>query len=371
MIALLNRSQKEFRGRRVRPFRQNSALWLAAGVALLLLAGCQSSSASQQAPAPAAAPIIESPFIDAVADYVAVPEEEPEEEAEADAGGTIPEEEEKSYVIVTTQGARANMRSGPDLEAEIIGKGNPGATFEVVEQTEEGDWYNVCCVSPLSNPDGQPVEAWVAAQVVAPSDASGFVAPENVEPLLPADLEATWSVDWACGSDRCSVDACSATVTAQADSTNLQFLQVAHEVAWDDTCFATDSWIFEVDPVTGDERTGDFAENFLYSYWMGAEPGEANGVFRYDDDLGVFVWCSDAQEVEIDEGDGWTTVYAGSTCHDVKTGLLVLLTYTKRWLYSGEYDGQSYSRAYFGDSETLEQRLVDTNIELDFAVPTE
>ena len=133
----------------------------------------------------------------------------------------------------------------------------------------------------------------------------------------------------------------------------------------------TDSWIFEVDPFTGRERTGDFAENFLYGYWLGGEPGEGNGVFKYDDDLGVIVWCSEPQNVEIDEGDGWTTVYEGSTCHDVKSGALTLLTYTKRWLYSGEYDGETYSRAYFGDSETLEQRLIDTNIELGFAEPAE
>ena len=55
----------------------------------------------------------------------------------------------------------------------------------------------------------------------------------------------------------------------------------------------------------------------------------------------------------------------------MKTGALTLLTYTKRWLYSGEYDGETYSRAYFGDSETLEQRLIGTNIELGFAEPAE
>jgi hypothetical protein len=210
---------------------------------------------------------------------------------------------------------------------------------------------------------------------VEPGDGSNFggvAVVEAVDPLMPEDLEATWAVDWACGAEeRCAVEACQATVTASADSANQQFLQVAHEVEWDDACFATDSWIFEVDPITGRERTGDFAENFLYGYWLGAEPGESNGVYKYDDELGVIVWCSEPRDVEIDEGDGWTTIYEGSTCHDVKTGTLVLLTYTKRWLYSGEYDGETYSRAYFGDSERLEQRLIDTNIELGFAEPVE
>ncbi len=346
--------------------------------ALLLVAGCSTSGVSQSATPAAPAAAIESDYIDSLDDYVEITEEEPaaeDAEATAEDAEDADAEEEKAYVIVATQGARANMRNAPDLEAEIVGKGNPGTTFEVLSQSEDSDWYEVCCVSPLASPDGQPIEAWVSAQVVSPGDGTNFsnvAIAEDVAPLMPEGLEATWSVDWACGAEeRCAVDACQATVTAQADSTNLQFLQVAHEVVWDDACFATDSWIFEVDPVTGRERTGDFAENFLYGYWLGAEPGEANGVYKYDDELGVIVWCSEPRDVEIDEGDGWTTIYEGSTCHDVKTGALTLLTYTKRWLYSGEYDGETYSRAYFGDSETLEQRLIGTNIELGFAEPAE
>jgi hypothetical protein len=50
----------------------------------------------------------------------------------------------------------------------------------------------------------------------------------------------------------------------------------------------------------------------------------------------------------------------------VRTGELVSMSYTKRWLFSGEYDGQKYERAYFGDYETLDQYLVDTDVELSF-----
>ena len=42
------------------------------------------------------------------------------------------------------------------------------------------------------------------------------------------------------------------------------------------------------------------------------------------------------------------------------------VSYTKRWLFSGEYDGQKYERAYFGDYEVLDQYLVDTNVDLAF-----
>ena len=78
-----------------------------------------------------------------------------------------------------------------------------------------------------------------------------------------------------------------------------------------------------------------------------------------DDGRKVVVWCSGPHETEIEEGGGWTTVYKGNTCHDVNTGELVSLSYTKRWLFSGEYDGQKYERAYFGDFESLEQRLIN------------
>ena len=42
----------------------------------------------------------------------------------------------------------------------------------------------------------------------------------------------------------------------------------------------------------------------------------------------------------------------------------MLLNYTKRWLFTGEFDGNTYDRAYFGDSEALQQTLDDTNLEL-------
>jgi hypothetical protein len=43
------------------------------------------------------------------------------------------------------------------------------------------------------------------------------------------------------------------------------------------------------------------------------------------------------------------------------------MNYTKRWLFTGEFEGETYDRAYFGDSEELEQRLVETNADLDYA----
>ena len=51
--------------------------------------------------------------------------------------------------------------------------------------------------------------------------------------------------------------------------------------------------------------------------------------------------------------------------------MLVLLSYTKRWLYTGEFDGNTYDKAYFGDNETLVQRLSDTNVEMAEVVPAQ
>ena len=188
------------------------------------------------------------------------------------------------------------------------------------------------------------------------------------EALLPADLNANWKVDWSCDSDRCDVKKCSADVAAQVTRpVSNGYLPVEHKVTWADACFNTDAWTFEVDQTTGKERSGEASDNFLYGYWLGAKPGDANGVLPMQDGRGVMVYCSDPQKVEIEEGGGWTTVYEGSTCHDVKTGMLVYMNYVKRWLFTGEFEGKTYDKAYFGDSEKLEQRLVDTNVALDYA----
>lgn len=357
---------------RLFPFSSVQLAAVALFALALLLAGCGTTSVSESLAPTAGPPIIENRLIDDLADYVApTPTPEPEaEQADEAAAEDAEDEAAQNLVVVNTQGARANLRSAPTLDAEIIGKGNPGTIWQIISASEDGEWYQICCLEGANDAEGQATTpAWVASSVVtATTGVADFALPaESVgEPLLADGMEARWEVDWACGSDRCAVSECTATVTATADSPNQQYLQVEHGLVWEDGCFEEDSWIFEVDRYSGEERTGDFVNNFLYSYWIGGEPGEANGVYRYDDDLGIAVWCSEPSDVEIEEGDGWTSVYEGSTCHDIKSGALVLLEYTKRWLYTGEYDGTTYNRSYFGDSETLEQRLVETNIDMAF-----
>ena len=48
-----------------------------------------------------------------------------------------------------------------------------------------------------------------------------------------------------------------------------------------------------------------------------------------------------------------------------KTAMLVAMKYTKRWLFSGEFEGETYEKAYFGDFEVYDVALKETNVELD------
>jgi len=268
--------------------------------------------------------------------------------------------------VVNTEGSRANVRTGPALDAPIIAKALPGDEFTILGSSEDGEWWEVCCVRGPQDAEGEASEpAWLSKEVVD-LDGNADAVPV-ISSLLPETVEATWHVDWTCGSERCEVKECAATVSATSQSdAEAQFLQVEHTVTWDNACFDEDSWVFDVDRYSGRERSGEFIDNFLYNYWLGAQPGPATDVFTMDDGREVAVWCSGPHEIELEEGSGWTTVYKGNTCHDVRTGELVSMSYTKRWLFSGEFDGQQYERAYFGDYETLDQYLVDTNVELSF-----
>jgi hypothetical protein len=333
----------------------------------LLLGGCAANTANLQSLAQGAqvAQSAQAPAPQGLEDVIA-PLAAYEQPQSPVATPTPAAAEEKQYVTVNTAGVRANLRSGPGTNNAIVTKVNPNASLEVLGQSTDKRWYQV--VVPGATGD-MPKEAWISADIVrAGGSADAVPVVAAGETLLPADLTAAWNVDWSCDSDRCEVKQCAADVTAQVTrAINNGYLPVEHRVTWADDCFSTDAWTFEVDQATGQERSGEASDNFLYGYWLGAAPGDPNGVLPLDDDRGVVVYCSDPQTVEIEEGGGWTTVYEGNTCHDVKTGMLVYMNYVKRWLYTGEFEGKTYDRAYFGDSEQLEQRLVETNAALDYA----
>jgi hypothetical protein len=267
---------------------------------------------------------------------------------------------------IITDDARANVRSGPALDAPIVAKANPGDTFEVTGRSADGEWWQICCVAgPADEGDEATEPAWVSS-VVIELEGNADAVPV-IEPLLPSDLQANWKVEWACGSERCEVKECVGDIHAEvAEGEAEQWLQVEHNVTWTDSCFEDDEWVFEVDRFSGQERSGAFVDDFRYNYWLGTQPGPVTNIFTADDGTQVAVWCGAEQEFDVPVGDGWTNSIQGYTCHDVQTGEMVYITYTTRWLYTGEYEGQNYERAYFGDYETLEQYLVDTNAELSY-----
>lgn len=269
-----------------------------------------------------------------------------------------PEPDKQLKVVISTAGSRANIRSGPGLDAAIIDKADPGAVYPVVGKSQDGAWWQITVGGSTG---------WVADSVVSlagEGETVAVTAATSNEPVLNPDYTASWAIKWGCESTegRCSVAKCTATVNAAVNRAgDGTFLPVEYKVEWSDECFNTDSWIFEVDPFTGKERTGEYADNFLYAYWAGANAGATSGVLPFGEGKGIIVSCQGPDTVEIEEGDGWTSVYEGVTCHDRNTGMLVYMNYIKRWLFTGEYQGQKYERAFFGDVERLEQTLVNTN----------
>jgi hypothetical protein len=344
---------------RTRRFARIVSRWFAIPLLLfstLLLAACALSPAVSLAPRPQAA----DAFNGAIADLSAyqLPTPEPTVEVEL-------------TVVVDTGGSRANIRGGPGTSFPIIGKANPGDAFEVLARSDDSTWWQVCCIrldasgAPVTTTQEDDGVGWVADSVVRMAGEGEDVS--VLQPLFDQNLAAEWAVEWQCGSDRCEVKECTATVEATVSrAASNQLVPVEHQVTWDDACFETDSWLFDVNQYTGKERTGQAQDNFLYSYWLGSSPGEANGVYTLEDGQAAAVYCSGPHEVEIEEGGGWTTVYEGNTCHDVRTGMLVYLAYNKRWLFTGEFEEETYERVYFGDFEQLEQKLKETNVELLF-----
>lgn len=325
---------------------------------VLLLAGCIAPDGSTVPLPIAATPSAQQSFngvIQSVAGYslAATPTPDP---AEAE------EEEEEVTVVVNTGGSRANVRSQPSLSGAIVAKANDGEVLAVLGQSEDGDWWQV---TGFSDPAAD--EGWVSDSVVTLGGEGDVVAVVSSEALFDSDMDATWEITWECDSEegRCSIDTCTADVTAAVNRDgDGQFLPIEYNVEWADSCFDTDSWVFEVDPFTGRERSGEYTDNFLYAYWTSAGTEEISGVYPWGDDAGIVVACKGPETIEVEEGNGWTTVYEGNVCNDQRTGMLVYMDYTKRWLYTGDFEGESYERAFFGDVEHLQQRLVDTNLAL-------
>jgi|GEM_PF-1168654 len=273
----------------------------------------------------------------------------------------------QSYAVarVATSGARANIRSGPGSTYDIIAKGPSNSTYTVVSSSPDQQWWQICCVEGTGDSSGSPsTYGWVATSVVSIEGSLDTVA---TDPLLNTSMQSQWDVKWSCESERCDVRDCTAIVDGIGrDLVDQQWLDINHRVTWSNSCFSTDDWNFEVNLYTGDERTNSSPDNFLYRYWIGEQGNRINSVVALPDGRSVAAWCSGGERVEVPEAEGWKTVYIGKTCHDARTGMLLTLSYQKQWLFTGEFAGNSYVDAFFGDLEVLEQSLAYTNAQLLF-----
>lgn len=273
----------------------------------------------------------------------------------------------QSYSIarIATDGARANIRSGPGSDYDIIGKGLLDTRYTVVSSSSDQQWWQICCIEGPNDSGSSPATyGWVANSVVVVENSLDTTGREM---LLQPSTQSQWDVQWACESERCEIRDCTATIDGIGrNMLDQQWLEVNHRVTWDNTCFSTDDWDFEVNLYTGQERSKSSPDNFLYRYWSGQQGNQINSVVKLPDGRAVAAWCSGGERVEVPEAEGWKTVYIGSTCHDVRTGMLLTLSYRKQWLFTGQFAGNSYVDAFFGDYEVLEQSLAYTNAQLLF-----
>lgn len=293
------------------------------------------------------------------------------EESQTDAESALDDVEALLNMppTVTVRNRSVNIRAEPALNGTVVAGANQGAIFEALGRSEDGNWWRICCVRGPQDPVGEATQrAWISS-VVVEANPSALIQP-IIGPLFPDDLTVTWNVAYACGSERCEVDRCTATIQAEvADASDSRWLEIQRDLVWADACGDDSTWIHQVDRLEGMDRYGNASDLFLFDFWAGRDPGPLNSLFSLSADKQVKTFCSQEQQAELEEGGGWTALYNGITCHDVGTGMLVSMKYTKRWLFTGEFEGERYERAYFGDYEVYEVRLANTNAELALVNP--
>lgn len=269
---------------------------------------------------------------------------------------------------VNAKSSRVNVRSGPGLEYQPITIADRSSSFKTYGKTTEG-WWRVCCFQGIDDEPDQPTyPAWVSGQVVeANADAEALPV---LASLFPENVDAVWDVDYQCGSERCTERVCTASITAEERSDLDQFwLVIDRTVTWADSCGQNSVLRHQLDPFDGRDLYAGQAEVFLTDFWHGANPGPGNSLFTASDGQKVAAWCNEQLAGEVAETDGWLNTYQGVACYDLRTGILLSMRYVKRWLFSGEYAGEQYDRAYLGDFEIYEIVLNKTNIELAFQQP--
>ncbi len=279
-------------------------------------------------------------------------------------GGPSVQATQTVSATVTVKNRSVNVRSGPGLDFSVVFGARQGDTFQALGTSDDEAWWQICCVPGPSDEKENPTQkAWISNRVVT---VSGEAADLGVlRPLFPDDLNAAWDVSYQCGSERCVVTECSAAVTATVrNAADPRWLEIDRTVTWDAGCGEDSTWLHQIDRTDGLERYPDSTGLFFFNYWVGAKPGPINSHYTLGE-TDVASWCGDPQSAEVEEEGGWTSAYDGVTCYDARTGTLVAMKYTKRWLFTGEFEGEKYDKAYFGDFEVYEVALQETNIALD------
>ncbi len=81
-----------------------------------------------------------------------------------------------TLAVVTTEGSRLNVRSGPGTDFAIVGKLEPGRVVTVTGTSQDGQWYRV----QVDEVDG---EAWIAATYAAVTEATPAATEEPAAAL--------------------------------------------------------------------------------------------------------------------------------------------------------------------------------------------
>ncbi|MCB0114854.1 MAG: hypothetical protein R2873_14815 [Caldilineaceae bacterium] len=197
---------------------------------------------------------------------------------------------------------------------------------------------------------------------VAPEDINVSVADDT---LLSPEMLARWSINWDCMSDHCQFDTCYGTAFSRVrDTLDNRWLEIDRRVDWNEGCGKPINWLTQVDRYTGQERYP--SQDVLFQFWAGAKVRTPEQIITLPNERKVHVWCTGPTQAEVVEEDGWTSLYDGEVCYDVRTGMLVFMSYIKRWVFTGIYEGKTYERAFFGDSETYQQLLESTNAQLSY-----
>jgi hypothetical protein len=253
-------------------------------------------------------------------------------------------------VVVTSQ--QANLRGGPGMAFDVAATARQGDVLDVFGSDAAQNWWRVCCI------DG--AAGWISRTIVRFEGDPQAVPVAG--PLLPDDLRASWAMRWECHGRGCKQEVC----TGQSQAAALRvsgdrWLEVQRDAAWDDNCGEPEDWLTQVDRYTGRERAAGSAP--LFNIWEGAKPGPANRSVNLAGAQRA-LWCTDTRTQEVPQAGGWAAAFEGQACYDVESGVLALMQYVKRWLFTGTAGGQTFDREYFGDYEVIQQVLLETNAPL-------